>query len=855
MTALPSPPLSIESEKIEHKLRMWQKFSISRWLGREEPQSPCLDEKKDPPILPRPGFGLGRRLSRKVVPGLPRPPTFRRQNSERRERLKAVEPTPVERRTASVGRRRALSARPASPPPCSIPKRSAPEVRELDDEDSSLTRRETYPDIRLQSNDLPQLLPPPPPPPPLPPPSDPPPPKMNGHEPPKTEASYDGKMDDEIREELQKRWILNLSMHFRDHSPREKFFLTYAETPQKWRRLTVSCDYRDAPIDSLERDIQSLEFQRDKSARIYESIRTSLPDIQFYDSVTNLKLETRDERLHVHVTEDVNEIIPYPSVNAVQYLNCRRIRESDLCFESHMSGFVYKVSVNGEIFIKKEIPGPDSVDEFLYEINALTDLSGSSNVIQFQGLVVDEHNTTVKGLLISFAEQGALVDLLYDHREGKEELSWARRERWAKQIVNGLAEIHEAGFVQGDFTLSNIVIDENDEAKIIDINRRGCPVGWEPPEISRLVECNQRISMYIGVKSDLFQLGMVLWALAVGEDEPERQDGPLVFDASSEIPRYYQDLVAILLAGQPAKRINAKDLLPTFPELSNEDLRPISERQAARILSSSHKVYIDHSLPNTDGYDGDHDSIDFEEPTTSNTHTYVNGSGSIELLPFDGPGSYMITRRGRTPPVNISHLSLPERPSVEDMDGAEEEEPQIVPVSPHGEHRWEEVEMDGTPYLVQRDSLELEDFRRTGRFPVNKGGVREKIQHVDDEEEVGPPPRRFEHVDSGLADMMDHHHHHPPPPPGGVVGALRQRSFRHVDSGLADMEFPPGGTAGGGEDGTPTETGMNELVGVGAGMEGEDERLRLRLNELHDDDDDDYCCGDLAVPNKEAYGR
>lgn len=36
-----------------------------------------------------------------------------------------------------------------------------------------------------------------------------------------------------------------------------------------------------------------------------------------------------------------------------------------------------------------------------------------------------------------------------------------------------------AGFVQGDFTLSNIVIDSNDDAKIIDINRRGCPVGWE----------------------------------------------------------------------------------------------------------------------------------------------------------------------------------------------------------------------------------------------------------------------------------------------------------------------------------------------------------------------------------------
>ncbi|KAL9605508.1 MAG: hypothetical protein Q9179_001314 [Wetmoreana sp. 5 TL-2023] len=605
--------------------------------------------------------------------------------------------------------------------------------------------------------------------------------------PSKSEASFDGQADDEIREELEKKWILNLSMHFRDHSPREKFFLTFAETPHKWRRVTVSCDYRDAPIDSLERDIQSLQLQRDKSARIYESIRASLPDIQFYDTVTNLKLETRDERLHVHVTEDVNEIIPYPSVSTLQYLDCRRVKESDVCFESHMSGFVYKVSVDGEIFIKKEIPGPDSVDEFLYEINALQNLSGSNHVTQFRGLVIDDHRTVVKGLLISFAEQGALVDLVFDHKEGKELLSWPRRERWAKQIMQGLAEIHEAGFVQGDFTLSNIVIDENDEARIIDINRRGCPVGWEPPEISQLVEHSQRISMYIGVKSDLFQLGMVLWALAMGEDEPERQDRPLSLDhAPPNIPDYYRELVAILLDHYPKKRLAAKDLLSRFPELSSDDLRPVSERQAARILSSSHKVYIDRSLPNTEDYDADEGSVGFDEPTPFG-YTYTNRPGSIDL-PFDGPGSCVVTRRGRTPPVNLSPLSLPEQPCAEQVGS---EEPQIVPVSPTGEHRWEEVEMDGTPYLLQRDSLELEDFKRTGRLPP----IRPLSSHHCDDE-AGP---RFEHIDSGLADL-------------DLANGLRHHSFQHVDSGLADME--------------------TSIKGVGG-------HESLRLHDLYDDDSRD----------------
>jgi hypothetical protein len=117
-----------------------------------------------------------------------------------------------------------------------------------------------------------------------------------------TTSQYDAMIDDE----LERIWILNLSMHFRDKSKREKFFVTYREHEHLWRRVTISLDYRCAPEPSLELDLAHTKFQRDKSAKIYEAIRESLPDIQFYDTVTNLKLETKDGRLHVHVVEDVN---------------------------------------------------------------------------------------------------------------------------------------------------------------------------------------------------------------------------------------------------------------------------------------------------------------------------------------------------------------------------------------------------------------------------------------------------------------------------------------------------------------------------------------------------------------------
>ncbi|KAL2872677.1 protein kinase family protein [Aspergillus lucknowensis] len=539
------------------KQSMWHRLGLRRWLGRDDrdfsssrspassdgtsPASNGRSKRTDSPPS-KSHDNITRRLSRKVGVGLPRSTTFKRQQSERRDRLSPVDPEL--RRAVSADRRTLSLQRTKSPQSVVDPRLSAPEVHWRENPDPDQTKVEELPqpnEDTTQTNDV----------------------RSEWDPNPGVTDTPEEYPPDLIDMELERRWILNLSMHFRDRSEREKFFVTYAEAPNRWRRVTISCDYRDAEPDSLEQDLKELRYQRDKCARVYESIRESLNDIQFYDTVTNLKLETRDGRLHVHVTEDVNEIIPYPPISSIGHLpDARLIPERRLHFEAHLSGFVYNVRLDGRSFIKKEIPGPDTVDEFLYEINALHALQGTPNVIQVEGIVVDDRQEIVKGLLISFAEKGALVDLLYEYRGT---LPWERRERWARQIVHGLCEIHEAGYVQGDFTLSNIVVDANDDAKIIDINRRGCPVGWEPPEIADKIESNQRISMYIGVKTDLYQLGMTLWALAMEEDEPERQRRPFILDDDLPIPDYYRRMVSICLGPIPRHRLSAKELLNFFP--------------------------------------------------------------------------------------------------------------------------------------------------------------------------------------------------------------------------------------------------------------------------------------------------
>ena len=773
-----------QADKVEQRRRFRGFLNFRKW-SRSEEQAPCPDPKQDtPPQTPvRPG--VGRRFSRKGFVGLPRSTTFKRQEEEQRKNLTPVEPTIKERRDVSKVRQRALSAVPA-PPRQARRERSVPP--DLCHAFPSIDERIHVYTFMQPPQEPQEQVPPPPPPPPQPPPN-------FQDEAPISEASCDDTVDEELAEELKKKWILNLSMHFRDKSPREKFFLTYAESPDKWKRVTVSCDYRDAPPNSLEADLQSLHYQKDKSARVYESIRMSLPDIQFYNTVTNLKLETKDERLHVHVTEDINEIIPYPSVHLVEHLSCQQYKESELHFDEHMSGFVYRVSVHEHTWIKKEIPGPDSVDEFLYEVNALSELVDAENVIQLKGLVVNEDKSLIKGLLLGYAEQGALIDILYDSKEGHiPRVPWDRRERWAKQIVQGLSNIHEAGFVQGDFTLSNIVIDNNNEAQIIDINRRGCPVGWESPEMVPLVESGQRLSMYIGVKSDLYQLGMVLWSLAMEKDEPERQLRPLTLDdADAEVPDYFRNVAAICLAEKSKQRMAARDLLALFDAPAMvEAYLPVSSKETDALTPTSEQ-WDGSSTMQAEGVDTVGESFrerqsryqqedreltsgvsrsqrssrsrsrdqEIDESKVFRGRRYSPARIDRAGIPFDGSPSLSISRT----PIQPLKRRLRQRSFVSDNISpgqSESGEAQIIPISPTGDREWEEINMDGIPYLVHRDTLD--DF----------------------DDEVG-----FANVDNARR--------------GKNVERWR-RDIEHVDSGLADMDLTELG---------PKERALMELAGVG----------------------------------------
>lgn len=293
--AVPDERRPSENSSAETKTSGWR-----RWFGKSDAVLPADSPSLGPPQRP----GVARRLSRKVIPGLQRPGTFKRQQSELRDKLEEVQPNKhlssrtLSSRTRSVdhhGQSRSPSS--SNIPKLLSPRLSAPgNLGTIHDTPATSMLASPVASIDHQNQKSLTYV------------SE----EQKGADPSQGDAhsiSVDG-FDDELLEELEKRWILNLSMHFRDRSNREKFFVTFAETPALWRRITISLDYRDAHPASLESELQQMQFQRDKSARIYESIRDSLPDIQFYGTVTNLKLQTENERLHVHVSSSKFSTLP-----------------------------------------------------------------------------------------------------------------------------------------------------------------------------------------------------------------------------------------------------------------------------------------------------------------------------------------------------------------------------------------------------------------------------------------------------------------------------------------------------------------------------------------------------------------
>ena len=264
--------------------------------------------------------------------------------------------------------------------------------------------------------------------------------------------------------------------------------------------------------------------------------------------------------------------IVYPSVSNLAEIKCPVHIESDIALVERLDRFSNKVRVNDnpKAFINKGMPTARHVDQFLYNVLVMNALHNSMDMLPLKGVVLDNKRTVIKSLLLATAE-GNLRKILQKPQQFITNLApgaqipWPQRERWAWQIARGLGELHVHGFIHGDLKLSNILVTGSNNAKISMPDEDEFSVGWEPPEILPLIRAGTETSRLRGTKADIYQLGMILWALATHEPEPEAQERP--FPAiPSQIPKYYRSLVENCLFEKPSHRPRIGRVWDAFPQ-------------------------------------------------------------------------------------------------------------------------------------------------------------------------------------------------------------------------------------------------------------------------------------------------
>ncbi|OBT61492.1 hypothetical protein VE03_09337 [Pseudogymnoascus sp. 23342-1-I1] len=110
-------------------------------------------------------------------------------------------------------------------------------------------------------------------------------------------------------------------------------------------------------------------------------------------------------------------------------------------------------------------------------------IEGGLRVPRIIGLVEGEDGSSHMGLLLSYIDCGGITLKRAVNADTPEHL----RQRWADQVNSTLKHLHEASIVWGDAKASNVLVDRNMDAWIIDFGG-GFTEGWVEREKAGTIE-------------------------------------------------------------------------------------------------------------------------------------------------------------------------------------------------------------------------------------------------------------------------------------------------------------------------------------------------------------------------------
>jgi serine/threonine protein kinase len=230
-----------------------------------------------------------------------------------------------------------------------------------------------------------------------------------------------------------------------------------------------------------------------------------------------------------------------------------------------------------------------AIADFETEAKQLEQAGDHPNVVQYYGY--RDVPGFGKGLVMEYASKGSLRSHLGD--------SWSYRLQWSVQITQGLAHIHAQGIIHQDIKSDNVLIDENNDAKITDFGIAryrhaftyggktiaSFPAGGVPggtytylsPEIGALF-CSPNPPNFFSAgrwgttASDIFSLGVLLCELAT-QKAPDRSQTDIVngkVDTGSLWRKnsMFASIVEKCIQLRPSDRPSAQQVLQDLSKIS-----------------------------------------------------------------------------------------------------------------------------------------------------------------------------------------------------------------------------------------------------------------------------------------------
>lgn len=414
-----------------------------------------------------------------------------------------------------------------------------------------------------------------------------------------------------------------------DNSRTNFYRFFYQKSPRQWCNLSISLSIsrssRFWAVTEISEELSStnaapslpttllLQFQDylAKAEQIDENTHFGL-SINGEENVQTEGSGHHDLQAHPFSTAAVSIDTSQKILTSLDDLGCPRFLETEII----QMGIIgrpcwYASCVAGTLVLEIKF-GFSSLanSDVMYNIKVLRCLRNNPHFVKFVGIVVDHFEKSLKSYLFEFPRgKWSHID---SQLTAEQNIPWGRRENLARQIVEGVKEVHSRGFVIGTLlrTPLPVLADDLDCLQFYrfrDSYERELPFVFHfPPEcrwVQPLTSSASRDDHYSKVtpKSDIFQLGVLLWILA--ENPPRISRSPMCIRERCDlknsacrnethhdpialprlpdsIPRYYRDAVDSCRAEDPNKRPAAWRLLESFPPRScsrtsqNSDPKP-----------------------------------------------------------------------------------------------------------------------------------------------------------------------------------------------------------------------------------------------------------------------------------------